>query len=298
MKPRLGLYFVTLACNDSCEFCRHWRESENKPVEESQFKGDKLFRELKVRGVKTLHFTGGEPLLRPDLPERLRAAKKLGLHTELTTNGILYPERARELTGLCDRLFFSLDYPLAEEHDRSRGVECFNLVLSAIRQARQAAENAIINFTITRDSVRFLPEMIELADKLGVMVNLSPVYDFYGLQGFEPMTVDHIKYYARRSNVLANLAGLEFIKAGGNQVILPRCRAQETTITVLPDDSFTGPCFYNQGRTQGKEAVCSSCMRWPYMLPSFSVGIDKYFWLNLYSDWLNRYKLKKWYGLG
>lgn len=286
MTPCVCNYYVTLRCNDTCEFCSIWRNEEYAKIEEKPVD----LSGLKQEGIKKISITGGEPLLREDLPEILKTTKKLGFFIELTTNGILYGEKGRLLSGLVDRLSFSLDYPFAAEHDRSRGVECFHTVVSAIEFAKVLGERPIINFTITRDSVRFLPEMIDLAEKLKVFVHLNPVYDFYGTQGFEPATVEHIKYYARRKNVLANLAVLEFVRAGGNRVILPRCRASETTITLMPDGSRISPCFFNPGGKQGREAVCSSCMRWPYMLPSFANGIDKYFWLNLYSEGFRRVK--------
>jgi MoaA/NifB/PqqE/SkfB family radical SAM enzyme len=284
--PFLANYYVTLRCNDTCEFCSIWQNEEYAKIEEKPFD----LSVLKQEGVKNINITGGEPLLREDLPEILKTAKELGFFIELTTNGILYSERARLMGGLVDRLLFSLDYPIASEHDRSRGVECFHTVVAAVEYARTIGEKPVINFTVTRDSVRFLPEMIDLAEKLKVFVYLNPVYDFHGTQGFEDATISHIRYFARRKNVLVNLAVLEFVKAGGNKVLYPRCRAKETAITILPDGSRVSPCFFNPRGRQGKEDVCSSCMRWPYMLPSFSKGIDKYFWLNLYSEGLRRFK--------
>jgi len=291
MTPRFCNYYVTLRCDDSCEFCSIWRGTEYQDIKEAEASEiQHKFKELKIRGVKTLNITGGEPLLREDLPEILKAAKKFNFKIELTTNGIIYAEKARLMGGLVDSLYFSLDYPVASEHDRSRGVDCFNLVISSIKLAKEMGENPIINFTLTRDSVRFLPEMVDLSEKLGVFLQLTPVYDFYSTQGFERATIDHIKYYARRKNVIVNLAALEFVKSGGNRVIFPRCQAVESTVTLLPDGSRVSPCFFNPGGKEGREPVCSSCMRWPYMLPSFTKGIDKYYWLNLYSETIRRHK--------
>jgi len=281
-------YYLTLRCNDTCEFCSIWQNEEYAKIEEKPCD----LSQLKKAGVEQLNIAGGEPLLREDLPEILKTAKELGFSIELTTNGILYSEKGRRIGGLVDRLLFHLDYPIASEHDRSRGVECFHTVISAIEYAKTLGEKPVINFTLTRDSIRFLPEMVELAEKLKVFVRLSPVSDFYGTQGFEPATVEHIKYYARRKNVLVNLAVLEFVKAGGNKVLYPRCRAAETTITIMPDGSRVSPCFFNPGGRPGKEDVCSGCMRWPYMLPSFSRGIDKYFWLDRYSEWIKASRLR------
>jgi MoaA/NifB/PqqE/SkfB family radical SAM enzyme len=293
MHPKICLLYVTLQCNDTCEFCSIWRGTEYSTIKEAGEPVKEILKNLRIRGMNQLVITGGEPLLLDNLAELAFRAKELGYKIDLTTNGILYQEKATSLSGLVDRLYFSLDYPIESEHDRSRGIECYKEVLAAIKLAKSLGENPIINFTLTRDSIRFLPEMIELADRLGVFVYLNPVYDFFGTQGFETMTIEHIKYYRRRKNVLLNLAVLDFVKAGGNKNYLPRCLAKETTITVLPDGRQVAPCFFNVGGQQGREDVCSSCMRWPYMLPSFSRGLDRYFWLNLYSNWLNCRKEKR-----
>ncbi len=280
MTPRICNYYVTLRCNDTCEFCSVWQNDKYKNIEEKP--SDLNF--LRRAGIKRLKITGGEPLLREDLPQILKKAKELGFEIELATNGILYPEKARLLGGLVDRLFFSLDYPFCEMHDRSRGVESFHAVIRSIKLAQDLGEKPIINFTMTRDSVLYLPEMVDLAEKLKVLLYLNPVYDFYGTQGFEKATLSHIRYYSRRRNVLVNLGVLEFVRNGGNRVVLPRCKAQEATVTVLPDGKRVSPCFFNPEGKQGRENICSSCMRWPYMVPSFPKGFDKYYWLNLYSE--------------
>jgi len=272
-------YYVTFQCNDTCEFCPIWDNEDFKKYQEKPFD----LKELQKLNVKYLNITGGEPLLRQDLVQILKQAKELGFYTILTTNGILYSEKAKEIQGLVDQLYISLDYPFAEEHDRSRGIECFHQVIQAIKLAKDLGQKVIINYTMTRDSIRFLPEMVDLAEKLKVYIYLNPVYGFYGTQGFEPISFNHMKYYAKRKKVLLNEAVVAFVKDGGNKVYLPRCKAKETTVTILPDGTKVSPCLFNQDGVQGKNDVCSGCMRWPYMLPSFSLGVDKYFWLNVWS---------------
>ena len=288
MPSKTVLYYITFQCNDTCEFCPIWDNKELKKIEEAPIeKHFENLRSARLSGGETLEVTGGEPLMYQALPDFLRRAKDLGLKINLNTNGILYPERANELKGLTDKIYFALDYPIQEEHDRSRGLACFNTALSAIRLAKQLKESPIIDFTITRDSVRFLPEMVELSQRTGVNVRVSPVYDFQGLQGFEPATYGHIKYYFKRKNIFINLAELEFLKKHGNNVAWPRCMARQTTITYLSDGRKVSPCFFNQGGKQGRESVCYGCTRWPYMLPSFKIGFDKYRFLDWYSNWLN-----------
>ncbi|MFH1683410.1 MAG: radical SAM protein, partial [Candidatus Margulisiibacteriota bacterium] len=97
-------YYVTLRCNDTCEFCHCWQNEKFKEIEEKPY--DLL--QLKRSGVDQLNITGGEPLLREDLPDLLTKAKELGFYVQLSTNGILYGDKARLLGGLVDRLFVSL----------------------------------------------------------------------------------------------------------------------------------------------------------------------------------------------
>ncbi|MBU0501642.1 MAG: radical SAM protein [bacterium] len=281
-------YYVTLRCNDTCEFCPIWQDENLKKIEEKSFG----LNQLKKLNVSTLNITGGEPLLRIDLPQILKQAKETGFKVNLTTNGILLGEKVGLLGGLVDGLMVSLDYPTAEMHDRSRGVECFNEVIDGIKLAKNSGLAPIINFTMTRDSVLYLPEMIDLAETLRVFIQLLPVYDNFGTQGFAEETIKHIKYYSRRRNVLLNLALLDLVKNKGNKTLWPRCRASQTTVTILPDGRQVSPCFFNQEGREGRADICSSCMRFSYMLPSFSHGFDKYYWLNKYSNYLNRRKMK------
>lgn len=288
------LYYLTFKCNAMCEFCDIWQnEIYQKTKETSLEKHFENLEKAKKEETTILEVTGGEPLLYEKLPEFLKEAKSKGFKIHLKTNGILYSQRAKEIQGLIDIVFFPLDYPDREEHNRSKGVECFNDVVSAIKLAAKTEQAVVVEFIVTRDSIRFLPDMIELAEKLGVKLDIHPVYDFHGLHGFEQTTYEYIKYYFKRKNVFINLAELEFVKNHGNNLAWPRCKAKLTTITFLPDGKRAEPCLFNQGGRQGKEAICYGCMRWPYMLPSFEVGFDKYRFLNWYSTWLNGQKEKK-----
>ena len=67
----------------------------------------RVFREL---GVRKIRLTGGEPLLRRDLPRLVERLRALDVELALTTNGVLLPRFARELreAGL-NRVTVSLD---------------------------------------------------------------------------------------------------------------------------------------------------------------------------------------------
>ena len=221
----------------------------------------------------------------------------------MTTNCILYPEKAKEITPYTDRLIFSLDAPFAEEHDRIRGTSCFNKFTESVGIAKSLGKVPVINFTATRDTIRFLPEMAELASSHGLLLWINPVFDLEKLEGFTKETVDYVKYYTWHKNVAFDLASLELASSFGNSRTRPRCRAYDTTVTITPDGDLMLPCFKNKGGkvkingtikstlqaarefkfSQGKMDICSGCMMWSYMIPSFFSGLDKYFFLNLRS---------------
>jgi MoaA/NifB/PqqE/SkfB family radical SAM enzyme len=289
LRPLAANFYLTYRCNDSCEFCKTWQDETLQDTPEigvDEIK--KLLGELKELGVAYVDFTGGEPLLRDDVAEILKEAKEKKLHTSLTTNCLLYPERAKEITQYVDRLIFSLDSPVPEDHDRIRGEACFDSLIRSIPIAKSLGKSPVINFTVTRDTVRFLPET---------------VFDYHGLEGFNRQTINYIKYYGGNKNVSFNLAALEFMSAFGNNTKRPRCRASQAVITVTPDGSLMLPCSKNKegkiklegsiretlstnkelAKATGKMEMCSGCMAWPYMIPSFLYKIDKYFFLNLWS---------------
>ncbi len=317
MRPLVCDYYITLRCNDTCEFCEIWRRGED--CEEAKTEDViKNLSDLKDIGVVYIDFTGGEPLLREDLKEILTVAKGAKFYTSLTTNCILYPERADSLKGLVNRLLFSLDSPDPSEHDRIRGAYSFERVLESIKAARALGENPMINFTATRDSIRFLPELIDFAREYKILIYINPVYDYEGLQGFERTTIEFIKYFFRNKYITMNLGALEFIEVFGNKITKERCRAGDAVVTISPDNFLISPCFFNGQKkikidsnlkeiwkskeikaarnTQGRGETCDGCMRWPYMIPSFYYKIDKYFFLNLYSLWdllWKEYRLRK-----
>ncbi|OGC21026.1 hypothetical protein A3J90_03350 [candidate division WOR-1 bacterium RIFOXYC2_FULL_37_10] len=294
MASKTCLYFLTFKTSDMYEDSLLWDNKElQKTIEAPIEKYYENLKQARVNGGEILKISGGDPFLFEQLPDFLQKAKSLGFSVHLKTNGLLYADFAKKIKGLTDKLFFFIDYPTQEEHNESRGIECFNVVIDAIRYAIQLQQNPIIEFNLTRDNVRFLPEMVELSQKLRVKLYLHTAYERQGSHGFENETYAYIKYFLRNREVFINLAELEFLKNHGNKTALPRCRAKETTITYLPDGTKVSPCFYNQTGKQGREPVCYGCVRWLYMIPSFEIGFDKYKFLSWYSKWIKSRKEQK-----
>ena len=99
---------VTQRCNLSCIYCH--AEGERSPEAEIPLEDIReILRVAAKLGMRSVKFTGGEPLIRDDILEIVRAVPP-GLESSMTTNGILLARYARDLkdAGL-SRINVSLD---------------------------------------------------------------------------------------------------------------------------------------------------------------------------------------------
>ena len=116
---------VTDRCNFRCRYCMP-RESFGKehnflPKSEilSYEEIQKFVLACKPLGLRKVRITGGEPLLRKDLPKLVRYISDLGIEVALTTNGsFLKREAARLAEAGLDRVTISLDAVDQELHSR------------------------------------------------------------------------------------------------------------------------------------------------------------------------------------
>ncbi|MGB7788050.1 GTP 3',8-cyclase MoaA [Methanoregula sp.] len=128
---------LTKQCNLACIYCH--REGEKGSKE--QLSTPEIAEILAVSskfGIKSVKFTGGEPLLRPDLLEIVRSVPR-GMESSLTTNGTLLAGLARDLkaAGL-KRVNVSLDSLDRDTYRKITGVDKLPAVLEGISAAREA----------------------------------------------------------------------------------------------------------------------------------------------------------------
>ena len=116
---------VTDRCNFRCRYCmpreRFGKEHNFLPKSEilSYEEIQKFVLACKPLGLRKVRITGGEPLLRKDLPKLVRYISDLELEVALTTNGsFLKREAARLAEAGLDRVTISLDAVDQELHSR------------------------------------------------------------------------------------------------------------------------------------------------------------------------------------
>ena len=115
---------------------------------------ERLARAFVDLGVRKLRLTGGEPLLRRDLPELVaRLGRIAGVEDiALTTNGLLLPRLAADLQGAgLKRVTVSLDSLDPEVFGRMNGLNVHpQRVLDGIEAALQAGLSVKVNTVVQR----------------------------------------------------------------------------------------------------------------------------------------------------
>jgi cyclic pyranopterin phosphate synthase len=159
---------VTDRCNIRCFYCMPAENVQFKPRNEL-LTFEEIFRFVRVvakLGVDKLRLTGGEPLLRHNLPALVRMLADVpGIRDiALTTNGILLAEQASELhkAGL-HRLNVSLDAMSEATFERISRRKGLQRILDGILAAQQAGFrkirlNAVSIRGITEDEIVPLAE--------------------------------------------------------------------------------------------------------------------------------------------
>jgi PqqA peptide cyclase len=160
-----------------------WRElAPPNDAELSTDEWTRVIREAAVLGVLQIGFSGGEPLVRRDLPELVRAAREANLYTNLITSGIgLDDDRVGALrdAGL-DSVQLSFQSDSTDLADEIAGARAHQRKLDAAAKIRAAGIPLSLNFVIHRRNIDRLPQMIELAESLSAeRVELANV-QFYG----------------------------------------------------------------------------------------------------------------------
>jgi radical SAM protein with 4Fe4S-binding SPASM domain len=177
--PILGEIAVTYRCNNRCRFCYAGCDNSAGGLPPGYSGG-----ELDTAGMKRIidifkdearipffSFTGGEPLLRPDIEELAAYACSRGLRVNLVTNGTLAtPARAASLlaSGISTAQV-SLEAPSAALHDSLCGAPgSFECSVAGIKAMLAAGISVQTNSTLTAANREALFELPDFVARLGV----------------------------------------------------------------------------------------------------------------------------------
>lgn len=173
--PGHPVWEVTGACNLRCIHC-HATSGKAAPDELTTDEGKRLIDMLAAESeFRTLIYTGGEPLVRPDIFTLLRHSQKAGLANIIATNGTLIDEemafKLKEHGVVCNAI--SIDSADVATHDFVRNKPgAYELAMRAMEATKKAGILLQVNTTAMEYNMPHLAELIDFADKSGAGIML------------------------------------------------------------------------------------------------------------------------------
>lgn len=168
--PMSLLAELTHRCPLQCPYCSNPLALDRRDQELETADWLRVLDQAAELGVLQVHFSGGEPMARPDLALLVRHATGLGLYTNLITSGVLMTPVALAAlveAGL-DHVQLSFQDVAPAQADRIGGMAGAHA--RKLEAARLMAADGIpltLNFVIHRQNCDRVPEMIALARQVG-----------------------------------------------------------------------------------------------------------------------------------
>jgi PqqA peptide cyclase len=198
---------VTHRCPLHCVYCSNPMRLEGTQSELSTAEWISVFHQAGKLGMLHAHFTGGEPLARPDLGELIAAARASGLYTNLITSAIgLQENRLQQLVdaGL-DHIQVSFQDSREPAANWIAGAKAHAHKVEISRAIRKHKIAFTVNLVVHRQNLDHLEEMIAFVEQL------NP----------ERVEIAHAQYYGW---ALANRAAL-----------LPTREQLDRAVTIVAD---------------------------------------------------------------
>ena len=172
-RPAICTIQVTNRCNMRCSFCAFWSDGAAPPDELTLAQLTRVSEKLASIGSFIISVEGGEPMLRPDLLEIIRALA-LYHHPVLYTNGwFVTEENAAAFMGAgLVQVGISLDYATPVRHDTHRLPGSYEKVLGAVEHFRKAAKDPVkqlhLMTVLMDDNLEELDDLFALSKKLKI----------------------------------------------------------------------------------------------------------------------------------
>jgi MoaA/NifB/PqqE/SkfB family radical SAM enzyme len=257
-RPILAQIIPVRRCNLSCAYCNEYdKTSEPAPVEEMARRIDRLA----ALGTLAITFSGGEPLLHPELETLVERIRGAGAIATLITNGyLLTAERVKRLNraGL-DYLQISIDN--VEPDDVSK--KSLKVLDQKLRLLADLAEFDVTINSVLGSSIRRAEDAMTItrrARELGFKCTVGVIHDHSGqlqplserqrrvydeILNSRPKSFFSFDYYNQfQKNLIRGLPNQWHCRAGGRYLYicedgLAHYCSQQRGFPAIPLDSYT-----------------------------------------------------------
>ncbi|MCM8818807.1 MAG: GTP 3',8-cyclase MoaA [Candidatus Omnitrophica bacterium] len=172
---------ITDKCNFNCVYCsRKFNKVDRKEI----LSFEEIVKIIKILipfGVEKIKITGGEPLIRKNLPFLIKKISQIESIKEvsLTTNGFYLSEKIDELiiAGL-KRVNISLDTLNKDKFKFITGFDCFDIVIDGIKKAKDKFSIIKLNVVLMKINFDEIFDFVEFAKENNLIlrfIELMPV---------------------------------------------------------------------------------------------------------------------------
>lgn len=170
-RPLAAHVKLTENCQAKCISCDYWKSRWEDGIDTNR--AVELLNEIGAAGIRSLRFTGGEPLLRRDLFEVMKRANTAPFkQIILQTNGLLIKKLHKEINASpITKVAVSID-GLKETNDEIRGIRgYFDLGMEGIKLLRD--KEVAISVTLNRVSAAELDRLARVAREVGARIETN-----------------------------------------------------------------------------------------------------------------------------
>jgi PqqA peptide cyclase len=170
-QPLSLLAELTYRCNLQCPYCYNPLDLHAYRDELDEPDWLRVIDQAAALGVLQVHFSGGEPTLRPDLLVALvRRARERQLYSNLITQGTFLDDALldRLLAAGLDHVQISLQGVDAAAAARIAGTDVHDRKIAALERVLAREVAVTLNYPLHRQNIETVADAIELAERLGV----------------------------------------------------------------------------------------------------------------------------------
>ncbi|WP_370447509.1 MULTISPECIES: pyrroloquinoline quinone biosynthesis protein PqqE [Rahnella] len=184
VKPPLWLLAeLTYRCPLQCPYCSNPLDFAKQEKELTTAQWIKVFEEAREMGAVQIGFSGGEPLVRKDLPELIRAARDLGFYTNLITSGIGLTEKKIDAFAEAGLDHIQISFQASDETLNAAlagNAKAFRQKLDMAKAVKAHGYPMVLNFVLHRHNIDQIDKIIDLSIELEADDVELATCQFYG----------------------------------------------------------------------------------------------------------------------
>lgn len=223
--PFYASFKITSRCHFNCPFC-NMKKNSTKDLSTDEIK--KILDNISRSPVLLTSFEGGEPLLRDDIGELLRYARKCMFYLLFTTsvrNILDYP--MMEYARYIDFLHVSID----EGHEN---LEMFDLLPELVKLPTQVS----VQVVVTKNTIETLERKVEICYKSGANVVVIPASPMEGAENCFP----NINELQKKVQYLSKRYPNSIHTPNGYFNAYMKKKCSSASVIIAPDGHLYYPC--------------------------------------------------------